>query len=166
MRDFKSLLVSVGFERCSGLDLYAHIVFFLPLHGRHFPFIFAFCVLLTLLLMILFVPIIFFKFLVHLKDIIGSTSIVLANFFCLKNRSVFFLDLGDVWVRSVVTYFQRYTTDIVVTLGFLKWDLSRDITCLSNFFFSVICFISSYHRFFNNFSGFIFKCSDCRAYLL
>ena len=56
------------------------IVLSMPLHGRHFPFIFFVVVILTLLLMIVFPSIISLKFLVCLKDIVGPASNVLAIF--------------------------------------------------------------------------------------
>ena len=66
----------------------------------------------------------------------------------LQSRPVLFHDLQDIWGRSVLRYSQKYTTDIVVILVFLKKDFSRDITRLFNFFFDVISSISSFDKFF------------------
>ena len=78
MEDVESL-VFVACEDVVVLTCQQHIVFFLPLRGQHFLFVFSF-VILRLLLMILFPPIISLRFLVRLKDVIGSPSNVLAKF--------------------------------------------------------------------------------------
>ena len=80
------------------------------------------------------------------------------------SSKVFFHNLWDLWGRSVVIYCQRYTTDIVVILGFLKLDFCWNITCLFNFYFYDISFTSSFHKFLFKFSGFILKCSYCTPY--
>ena len=78
MEDIQSL-VFVACEDVVVLTCQQHIVFFLPLHGQHFMFVFSF-VILKLLLMILFPRIISLRFLVRLKDVIGSLSNILARF--------------------------------------------------------------------------------------
>ena len=63
----------------------------------------------------------FFRFLVRLKDIIGSPSNVLPNsLFFFQNRPLLFHNLGDVWGRSVVRYCQRHTNEITAILDFLR----------------------------------------------
>ena len=111
-------------------------MFFLSLHWQHFLSIFSFVVLLLFLLIIVSPPIISLRFFVHLKGIIGSSSKYFSSFFVyLQNKLVFFCDLVDVSGRSVLRYCQRYMTDIVVALGFMKNHFSWDITCLLTFSF-------------------------------
>ena len=160
MEDFKILFVFVICEIWSGFNLSATLHIFLSLHRPHFSFIFSFFVLLMLFSMIVFPPIISLRFLVRLKDIIGSPSNVLPIFFVYHgNRAVFFHDLGN--VESVVRYCKRI--DIVAVLGFGKYDISWDITCLFNFFVHVIRFILN--KFLYKSNRFILKRSHPRTEL-
>ena len=80
MESFESLLIFVACERCSCFDLSTiHCDFSTVAWATYSVHIFL-CFLITLLLMIVFLLIISFRFLVRLKDIIESPIDVLAKF--------------------------------------------------------------------------------------
>ena len=137
-----------------------HIVSFLPMHGRRFPFIFYFAVLLTLLLTIVLPPIISPRFLVHLKDVIASPSNVLVNVLLIVNKTSVYSwpgrRLGRICCEILSeAYYWRY-----FYFGFLKYDFSWGFTYLFNLLFYDISFIFSFHKF----SRSILKFTDCGAY--